>query len=80
MIKCRKPKPGLLLEASKKWNIDLKSSYLIGDRNKDIKAGKSAGCKTIFIDYNYNETRPTNPDFITDLLINAVRLIKKNQD
>ena len=39
----RKPKPGLLLEASKKWDIDLKSSYMIGDRWKDIEAGKSAG-------------------------------------
>ena len=78
--KCRKPKPGLLLDASKKWNIDLKKSYLIGDRNKDIEAGKKAGCKTIFIDYDYSEAKPSNPDFTTDSLFNAVCLIEKNQD
>jgi len=76
--KCRKPKPGLLLDAAKKWNIDLKNSYIIGDRWKDIQAGKYAGCKTIFIDLNYRETKPKNPDFITDSLLNAVHFIEKN--
>ena len=55
---CRKPKPGLLKKASKKWDIDLKKSFFIGDRWKDIKSGESMGCKTIFIDYNYHELRP----------------------
>ena len=58
---CRKPKPGLLLEAVKKWDIDLKKSYMIGDRWKDVEAGRSAGCKTIFIDCNYGETKPKKP-------------------
>ena len=78
--KCRKPKPGLLLEASKKWNIDLKKSYMIGDRWKDIESGRCVGCKTIFIDYNYKETKPKNPDFTTVSLFNAVHLIEKIQD
>lgn len=52
---CRKPKPGMLLYASKKWNIDLSSSYLIGDTWKDVEAGKLAGCKTILIDMPYNQ-------------------------
>jgi len=78
--KCRKPKPGLILDAGKKWSIDLKNSYLVGDRWRDIEAGKSAGCKTIFIDYNYNEEKPKNPDFTTDSLLNAVHLIEKIQD
>jgi D-sedoheptulose 7-phosphate isomerase len=43
---CRKPKPGMLLEAAKEFNIDLKKSYMIGDSTKDIDAGKAAGCKT----------------------------------
>ena len=76
---CRKPKPGLILDAGKKWNIDLKRSYLIGDRSKDIEAGKNAGCKTIFIDYNYKEIKPRNPDFITDTLLNAAYFIEKFQ-
>ena len=78
--KCRKPKPGLLLEACKKWNIDLKRSYMIGDRWKDIEAGKSAGCKTIFIDCNYKETKPRNPDFISDSLLNSAHIIEKLQN
>lgn len=78
--KCRKPKPGLLLDAGKKWNIDLKKSYIIGDRWKDIEAGKCAGCKTIFIDCNYKETKPSSPDFTTDSLLNAVHLIEKIND
>jgi len=36
---CRKPKPGLLLEASKKWNVDFKKSFMIGDRWRDIQVG-----------------------------------------
>ena len=74
---CRKPKAGLLIEASKKWNIDLKKSFMIGDRWKDIDAGNNAGCKTIFIDYKYNEIKPNNPDFTTDNLTNATNIIKK---
>ena len=66
--KCRKPKPGLILEASKKWNINLKKSYMIGDRWKDIEAGRNAGCKTIFIDYNYKEPKPQNPNFYYRLI------------
>ena len=78
--KCRKPKPGLLLEAAYKWNVDLIKSYMIGDRWKDIEAGEKAGCKTIFIDYNYTEKRPKNPDFISDSLLNSVRIIEKIKD
>ena len=74
---CRKPKSGLLTQASKKWNIDLKKSFMIGDRWKDIEAGNNVGCKTIFIDYKYDEYKPENPNFITDNLINAVSIIKK---
>ncbi|WP_262288783.1 D-glycero-beta-D-manno-heptose 1,7-bisphosphate 7-phosphatase [Hallella absiana] len=42
---CRKPKPGLLLRAAKDFNIDLSQSYMIGDDNRDVLAGTSAGCK-----------------------------------
>ena len=75
--RCRKPKSGLLLDAAKKWDVDLKKSFMIGDRWKDIEAGKSAGCKTIFIDCDYNEKKPNSPNFTTDSLINAVRIIEK---
>lgn len=44
---CRKPKPGMLIEAQKKWNIDFAQSYIIGDSESDIEAGKRVGCKGI---------------------------------
>jgi D-glycero-D-manno-heptose 1,7-bisphosphate phosphatase len=59
---CRKPKPGMLLLAKKKWNIDLKKSFLIGDRSSDIVAGKKVGCTNFFINYNYNEKLPDKKD------------------
>jgi D-glycero-D-manno-heptose 1,7-bisphosphate phosphatase len=55
---CRKPKTGMILDAKKKWNIDVKNSFLIGDREKDIIAGKNVGCINYFIDYNYSEKKP----------------------
>ena len=46
---CRKPKAGMLLQAAKDYNIDLFSSWMIGDDERDIQAGKAAGCRTVFI-------------------------------
>lgn len=62
---CRKPLPGMLFQATEKYGIDLSQSFLVGDRWKDIEAGKSAGCKTVFIDYRYNEILRNEPDFQT---------------
>jgi D-glycero-D-manno-heptose 1,7-bisphosphate phosphatase len=67
---CRKPLPGMLLEAAKKHNIDLANSYMIGDRWKDIDAGYNAGSKTILVDYGYSE-RP--PDHAPDLIVRSLR-------
>jgi D-glycero-D-manno-heptose 1,7-bisphosphate phosphatase len=57
---CRKPKPGMLLQAAREWDIDMENSWIVGDRAKDIEAGKAAGCKTCLIEYGY--TYPCNPD------------------
>ena len=46
---CRKPKPGMLIEAAKKYNVDLSQSYMVGDGKNDVEAGKAAGCKTILV-------------------------------
>ena len=46
---CRKPKPGMLLKAAEEFNIDLSQSWMIGDGENDIKAGKAAGCRTALI-------------------------------
>ena len=51
---CRKPKSGMLLEASLKCNIDLNKSIMVGDSWKDIAAGQNVGCTTILVDYLYN--------------------------
>lgn len=50
---CRKPKPGMLLKAAEDLNIDLKSSWMVGDTKNDIQAGKNAGCKTALIGTEY---------------------------
>lgn len=46
---CRKPKPGMLLQAAEDLNIDLPESYMVGDSANDINAGKAAGCKTVLL-------------------------------
>jgi len=51
---CRKPKPGLLLQAAEKWDIDLGRSVMVGDRWRDVDAGRAAGCATVFIDHGYS--------------------------
>ena len=58
---CRKPKPGGLLEAAARHQVDLRSSFMVGDRWRDIEAGQRAGCTTFFIDYGYAERQPAPP-------------------
>lgn len=56
---CRKPKPGMLLKAAKDFNIDLSQSWMIGDGENDVNAGKAAGCRTVLIgteDYGLDMT------------------------
>ena len=69
---CRKPKPGLLLGAAHRWKIDLRNSFMVGDRWRDIEAGRAAGCRTIFVDYGYSERQPEAPDMIVPSLMAAV--------
>ena len=56
---CRKPLPGLLFQAAERYSIDLSASFMIGDRWKDMEAGRRAGCVTILIDHHYTEKGPT---------------------
>lgn len=69
---CRKPKPGLLLRAADRWKIDLRNSFMVGDRWRDIEAGRAAGCQTIFVDHGYAERQPEAPDMIVPSLTAAV--------
>jgi len=60
---CRKPKPGLLLDAARDWSIDLDLSFMIGDRWRDIEAGRRAGCRTVLVDGGHSEPVPVAPDY-----------------
>ena len=66
---CRKPKPGMLLQAAKDYNIDLEKSWMIGDSESDIIAGNSAGCKTIKIEEDGNENSVHNLKEFVDRLL-----------
>jgi D-glycero-D-manno-heptose 1,7-bisphosphate phosphatase len=76
---CRKPKPGMLLDAADKWDIDLSRSYLVGDRWRDTEAGQAAGCRTFFIDYGYDEKQPAQVDYRVASLREAVKIILETE-
>lgn len=64
---CRKPKPGMLFKAAEDFNIELNQSWMVGDGENDIKAGKAAGCKTVLIgtdDYGQDKTVELLLDFV----------------
>lgn len=58
---CRKPLAGSLFDAASRYGLALASSFMIGDRWRDVEAGQRAGCKSYFIDYEYAERRPRPP-------------------
>lgn len=73
---CRKPLPGLLVTGAARYGLDLAASFLIGDRWRDIAAGRQAGVRTVFIDYRYAEPRPDpSADATVPDLANAVAWI-----
>jgi len=72
---CRKPKPGLLLDAAKDFNLDLTKCYMVGDSQSDIDAGKTAGVKTILIKANYN-SKVINFDFTINKISEIISLLK----
>lgn len=58
---CRKPQPGLLFQAAATYGIDLPASFMIGDRWRDVGAGHRAGCRTVLLDYRYDEGAVEDP-------------------
>ena len=74
---CRKPLPGMLLDAAKKFSINLKESFMVGDRWRDVEAGRRAGCTTVLIDYQYTEEERSEPDVHVNSLPEAVDWILK---
>jgi rfaE bifunctional protein nucleotidyltransferase chain/domain len=71
---CRKPKPGLIKTAAQEHSIDLKKSFMVGDTERDIKAGKKAGVKTILVSKTRIKTK-TKPDFTVKDLAEASKKI-----
>ena len=82
---CRKPKPGMILQASKDYDIDISKSWMIGDGINDIQAGASAGCKTILIGRmkcdlcKILEDEGVKPDHIAENLYKASLITEKEE-
>jgi D-glycero-D-manno-heptose 1,7-bisphosphate phosphatase len=77
---CRKPKAGLLEAAAADLGVNLGSSFMVGDRWRDIEAGRRVGCTTVFVDWGYDERRPTDPDLTVASLAEAVEWIVSRQE
>ena len=78
---CRKPKPGLLVDAQARYGIDMGRSYMVGDRWRDIDAGQAAGCRTVWLDMGYRERGPSQaPDATVGTLGEAVEWIIRSAE
>lgn len=78
---CRKPKPGLLLQAAAEMDIDLARSYMVGDMLRDVETGKRAGAKGILVctGYGPNIVRTDMPVFVADNILEAVQWIMRDR-
>lgn len=72
---CRKPRPGMLLDAARDLGLDLRKSIMIGDRAGDVIAGQAVGCYTVFLNRGYREPAPASPDLTANSLPHAVHQI-----
>jgi D-glycero-D-manno-heptose 1,7-bisphosphate phosphatase len=77
---CRKPRPGLILRAVAELNIDLKRSYVIGDRWRDVDCARAAGCRAILIQRDYKESLREAPDFTVANFNEAVTTVLRDAD
>jgi D-glycero-D-manno-heptose 1,7-bisphosphate phosphatase len=77
---CRKPKPGMWLAAAERFGIDLGASFTVGDRWRDIDAGRSAGTRNVFIDRGYDEALSGEPDVTVGGIEEATRWIIRQID
>jgi D-glycero-D-manno-heptose 1,7-bisphosphate phosphatase len=72
---CRKPRPGMLTYAADLWDVALVNSVVVGDRWRDIEAGKRCGCHTVLVDHGYREQAPDAPDLTVASLADATSWI-----
>ena len=74
---CRKPRPGMLLQAAREHEIDLAASFMVGDRWSDVEAGRAAGCRSFLIDMSYSQHDRCKPEArVTDLLEATRRIVQ----
>lgn len=74
----RKPEPGMVLDAARALDLDLGSSWIIGDRWRDVDCGKRASIRTIFIDFGYSEECKSRPDHTVKSFVEAADIILKS--
>ena len=72
---CRKPAPGMLLAAAKEHDIDLSRSWMIGDTDSDIAAGRAAGCQTVLLTRDGRQPEDTRRGATAESLLSAVQKI-----
>jgi D-glycero-D-manno-heptose 1,7-bisphosphate phosphatase len=72
---CRKPLPGLVVDAAEELGVDLPSSYLVGDRWRDVEAAHAARCTPLFVDWGWDERSPTPPYHAVGSLSEAADVI-----
>jgi D-glycero-D-manno-heptose 1,7-bisphosphate phosphatase len=72
---CRKPAPGLLVDAARTHGLNLDRSFMVGDRWRDVEAGRRAGCLTVLVDYGWDEPAGAPPDATVHDLYEAVQFI-----
>jgi histidinol-phosphate phosphatase family protein len=77
---CRKPKPGLLLRAARELGLDLKQSWMVGDRPADVGAGRAAGCRTIRVGNGEWAESDPRADFEAPDLAGAAEIILENDE
>jgi D-glycero-D-manno-heptose 1,7-bisphosphate phosphatase len=76
---CRKPRPGMILDAAARLDLDLAASVCVGDRWRDVESAKRAGVMAIFVDRGYDERRPTDADAVVASLPDAVEIIESHR-
>lgn len=75
---CRKPRPGLLVDAAARHGVDLGASYMVGDRGTDVLAGRAAGCATLLVEGSDPQGRDARPDeLVADLAEAAARILAR---
>lgn len=73
---CRKPRPGLLVQGATKFDVDLRASFMVGDRWRDVEAGAAAGCRTVLLENDYDDREPAvAPDATVKSLMEAATWI-----